>query len=193
MSRVVAIAGSRALPPTGHKVVARVTRAIIGGGCRIVVGCAQGADAACISAALDCDAGRRLSVMAAFGQLGQGASRSVSNVYGVSSAVAGGAAVTWWAGGGESVPLAARLARRTRAVVGAADAGLVVVMSSPMSRGSLLAARTAAARGLSVVVVPMCFAVPPRDIGAGRWVQVERSGVWSGGWSWVADNDMFGS
>lgn len=101
----------------------------------------------------------------------------------VAAAVAAGAAVRWWAGGGPSVPLRARLAARTRAVVAAATAGLLLFPSSPVSRGSWLAARCALTRGLPVVVVPLGFApslLP--SLGAGRWAPCS---LVPGGWRWV--------
>jgi hypothetical protein len=125
----------------------------------------------------------RLAVFAAFGPGGAGAC-SLSAVGPVALAAAAGASVRWWAGGGQAVPLPARLAARTRAVVAAATSGLLLFPASPSSRGSWLAARLAVARGLPVVVVPLGFpasALPA--FGAGAWVP---SGLVSAGWAWQA-------
>ncbi len=83
-------------------------------------------------------------VLSAFGPGGQGAGPA-SAVGPVLAFARAGGSVSWWCGGGASVPLGARLHKRTRAVVGAADAGLVAFFSSPSSRGTLLACRTAVA------------------------------------------------
>lgn len=179
---VVAVAGSRALPAGGAALVAEAARVLAGSGCSLVVGCCRGADAVALSAVPV----SRVRVLCAFGPAGEGAgpASAVSPV--LAFAVAGGA-VAWWAGGGLSVPLFARLARRTRAVVSRASSGLVLFPSSPESRGSWLAAELAVARGLPVVVVPLGFspALLPL-LGAGRWVCANASGVFGGAWRWVA-------
>jgi hypothetical protein len=84
------------------------------------------------------------------------------------------------------VPLRARLAARTRAVVAKASVGLVVFFGSPASRGSALAAQLAAARGLPVVAFPLGL-VPAQLplLGYGSWVPAGGSGVWAGAWVWV--------
>ena len=172
-----AVAGSRSLPAGGAGVIAQAVAALPSG--PVAVGCCVGADAA-VMAALPAS---WLAVFAAFGPSGQGAC-SLSAVGPVGLAVAAGAAVTWWAGGGSAVPLPARLAARTRAVVGAASAGLLLFPASPTSRGSWLAARLAVARGLPVVVVPLGF--PPSALpllGPGAWVA---SPLVPGGWAWSA-------
>jgi hypothetical protein len=179
---VVAVAGSRVLPAGGSELVAEAARVLAGSGCSLVVGCCRGADAAAFSAVPV----SRVRVLCAFGPAGEGAgpASAVSPV--LAFAVAGGA-VAWWAGGGSSVPLFARLARRTRAVVSHASSGLVLFPSSPESRGSWLAAELAVARGLPVVVVPLGFApalLP--SLGAGRWVRANASGMFGGAWRWVA-------
>ncbi|MBK1733644.1 hypothetical protein CKO41_18150 [Thiococcus pfennigii] len=75
------------------------------------------------------------------------------------------------------MPLAARLAGRTRAVARACTAGAVVMLATPASRGSLLLARSVAARGLPVVAVCWGFpaaALPPA--GAGAWSPLGAAG-----------------
>lgn len=178
---VVAVAGSRALPAGGAALVAEAARFLAGSGCSLVVGCCRGADAAVLSAV----PATRVRVLCAFGPAGQGAG-SASAVGPVLAFAASGGAVAWWAGGGAAVPLFARLARRTRAVVLSASSGLVLFPSSPESRGSWLAADLAAARGLPVVVVPLGFSPSLLPLlGAGGWVRVKSSGVFAGAWRWV--------
>lgn len=172
-----AVAGSRSLPAGS---VPRIQSALAAmGPVPVAVGCCVGADAA-VLAALPAS---RLAVFAAFGPGGQGAC-SLSAVGPVGMACAAGAAVTWWAGGGLTVPLAARLAGRTRAVVSAASAGLLLFPASPSSRGSWLAAQLAVARGLPVVVVPLGFhAAALPLLGPGGW---SPSPLVPGGWAWSA-------
>jgi TRAP-type C4-dicarboxylate transport system permease small subunit len=105
----------------------------------------------------------------------------------VLAAAGAGVPVTWWAGGGPSVPLRARLSRRTRAVVAEASAGCMVFFGSPVSRGSLLAAQVAVERELPVVAFPLGFpAVALPALRAGAWVPVGGAGVWARAWRWVA-------
>jgi hypothetical protein len=179
---VVAVAGSRALPAGGAALVAEVAQLLVGSGCSLVVGCCRGADVAVLSAVPVSS----VRVLCAFGPAGQGAGPA-SAVGPVLAFASSGGTVAWWAGGGPSVPLFARLARRTRVVVSSASSGLVLFPSSPESRGSWLAAELAVARGLPVVVVPLGFApslLP--SLGAGGWVCANASGVFGGAWSWVA-------
>lgn len=179
---VVAVAGSRALPAGGAVLVAEAARALVASGCSLVVGCCRGADAAVLSAVPV----SRVRVLCAFGSAGEGAGPA-SAVGPVLAYASLGGAVAWWAGGGPSVPLFARLARRTRAVASCASSGLVLFPSSPESRGSCLAAELAVARGLPVVVVPLGFSpslLP--SLGAGGWVRANASGVFAGAWRWVS-------
>ena len=179
---VVALAGSRSLPPGGAALVARVAGALVRSGSALVVGCATGADAAVISSA---PVGQ-VQCLAAFGPGGAGACR-VSAVSQVVAHAASGGQVQWWAGGGVSLPLPVRLSRRTQAVVGAAGSGLVAFLASSSSRGSLLACRLAAARGLPVVVFPLGFSGAQLPaLGAGQWVPCEQGGVWARAWQWQA-------
>jgi predicted Rossmann fold nucleotide-binding protein DprA/Smf involved in DNA uptake len=178
---VVAVAGSRLLPPGGAQRVAGVARSLVAAGASLVVGCAVGADAAVVAAVPLAS----LQVLAAFGPGGAGAWAG-SAVSAVRAFAASGGSVSWWAGGGPAVPLRARLAARTRAVVAKASAGLVVFFASLASRGSVLAAQLAAARGLPVVAFPLGFApVQLPLLGCGSWVSAGGSGVWAGAWVWA--------
>jgi hypothetical protein len=203
---VVAVAGSRRLPPEASAVVSAVADELVAGGCSIVCGCCAGADAAVLAAlagAGGCAAGAPLRVLAAFGPVSPpwpaahytapGASRDHSAVAAVAEALLAGVPVTWWAGGGPSVPLRARLTRRTRAVVAEASA-LVVFPASPavVGSGSWLAASAAADRGLPVIAFPLGF--PPAELpelGAGVWMPVGLGGVWIGAWRWAPAPGLF--
>ena len=179
---VVAVAGSRALPVGGAALVVEAARVLAGSGCSLVVGCCRGADVAVVSAVPVAS----VRVLCAFGSAGEGAGPA-SAVGSVLAFAASGGSVAWWAGGRASVPLFARLARRTRAVVSSASSGLLLFPSSPVSRGSWLAAELAVARGLPVVVVPLGFSsslLP--SLGDGQWARANASGVFGGAWCWVA-------
>ncbi|BAO43896.1 conserved hypothetical protein [Thiolapillus brandeum] len=184
---VVAVAGSRQLPPGGTALVGRIVGSLVRSGSSLVVGCATGADAVVLSSA----PAAQVQCLAAFGPGGAGACR-VSAVSQVVAHAAAGGQVQWWAGGGASLPIAVRLSHRTQAVVGAASSGLVAFLSSPSSRGSLLACRAAAARGLPVVVFPLGFGgLSLPALGAGQWVPCDRGGIWSAAWQWQAEKGLF--
>lgn len=182
---VVALGGSRVLPQGGAGLVGRVALGLVSSGRRLVVGCCSGADAAALSAVPS----PAVDVLAAFGPGGIGAGPWSAVGLVLRHAERGGA-VSWWAGGGPSVPLFARLAARSRAVIAQAS-GLVVFLASPASRGSLLAARSAVVRGLPVVAVPLGFPasdLPP--LGSGRWVSVG-GGLLSGASLWLPSPGLF--
>jgi hypothetical protein len=177
----VAVAGSRDLPASASAFVVQVASAIVGGGGSLVVGCCSGADAAVLSAVPGFIPPSLVRCLCAFGSGGI-ASGPASAVAQVSAFAGSGGAVQWWAGGPASVPLRVRLAARTRAVIAAADSGLVVFFASPSSRGSLLACRCAVSRGLPVVAFPVgfpCSNLP--SLGAGSWVPFGSFG----GFKWV--------
>jgi hypothetical protein len=190
---VVAVCGSRSLPLSARSPVGRVVQALLSGGASLAVGCATGADAFALSACQSLGGLTRVSVFAAFGPGGAGAAGSVSSVSVVNAEAAAGARVCWWAGGPASVPVQARLSVRTRKVVGAADMGLVAFFCASASRGTLLACRLAATRGLPVLAFPVGFSgkdLP--SLGAGCWAPSGRRGVWSGAWRWVPEQgDLF--
>jgi hypothetical protein len=187
---VIAVAGSRSLPPEASAVVAAVAGELVAGGCSLVVGCCAGADAAVLAAlagAGGCAAGAPLRVLCAWGPGGAGAGPT-SAVGKVLAAAGAGVPVTWWSGGGPDVPLRVRLAARTRAVVAEAST-LVVFPSSPavVGSGSWLAARVAVERELQVVAFPLGFpAAELTKLGTGVWVPVGGAGVWARAWRWVA-------
>jgi hypothetical protein len=167
---VVAVAGSRALPASGAALVVRVASDLAAGGASFAVGCCSGADAALLAAVPGSVPPSLVHCFAAFGPGGQGAG-PFSAVPAVQAFAASGGCVHWWAGGPASVQLRSRLAGRTRAVIGAADAGLVAFFGSPSSRGSLFACRLALSRGLPVVAFPVGFpAAELPFLGAGSWV-----------------------
>lgn len=179
---VVAVAGSRQLSAANAPLVSRVCFALASAGARVSVGCCVGVDK-CVMSSHPLGA---LHVFAAFGDGGVGAS-SVSAVSAVSRAAAGGSRVSFWAGGDAGVPMRSRLALRTHAVVSAASAGAVLFFSSPVSRGTLLAGRLAAARVLPVVAFALDFdAAQLPLLGVGRWVSCGTTSVWSKAWKWEA-------
>lgn len=175
----VAFAGSRVLPAPFAPLVARVSCRAVAAGFGVSVGCCVGVDSVVLASvpswAVRC--------FAAFGVGGVGAC-SLSAVALVSRLPSRGGVVSWLAGGSLSVPLPARLASRTRAVVASASVAACVFFSSPSSRGSFLAASVAASHGLPVFAFAcgFCPSLLP-SLGLGSWLPV-RSGFAVGGFEW---------
>jgi len=143
-SSSVYVGGSRSLVPSAPAGVA-LARFVGSLGSRpIRVGCASGADALALASA---PVPSVLSVFAQFSSSGAGAFGS-SAVSAVFSARARGASVSFLAGGSLSVPVRARLIRRS--VAGFSGAG-VAVFFAPGS-GSLAVARRALAASVPVLV-----------------------------------------
>jgi len=182
----VGFCGSRSLPSSAQPLVASVVSSVLSGSsARLVVGCSVGADALVLSSVPQ-SCLSRVSVFAAFGFSGRGAC-SLSAVPVVAAAGQGGAFVNWWSGGRLSVPLRLRLAKRSLALVrflARRHSALVCFLSSPRSRGSLLACRVAARLGVSVFVFCVGFS-PSRlpRLGRGSWSLVQVAGVSACQWS----------
>ncbi len=183
----VGFCGSRSLPSSALPLVSSVVSSVLSGSsASLAVGCSVGADALVLSS-VPRGSLRRVSVFAAFGRAGVG-SCSLSAVPAVVAALRAGASVRWWAGGGAAVPLRVRLAARSvalvRFVASSRPSALVCFLSSPRSRGSLLACRLAARLGVSVFVFCVGFS-PSRLPRLGRvaWVPVSLCGVVGAHWS----------
>ncbi len=211
-SPVVMLCGSRALPGAAVPLVGRVVAALLGAGSLLSVGCAVGADAAAVSAAVAAGAAPRLQVWVAFGPVSAArhsapGAWSGSAVSVVAAALRAGAAVHWWAGGPPTLPLTSRLVGRSlaclhSAAVGGPGSGLVAFVASLPPRafgpgawpscgsGSWASAGAAALLGLPVVVVPVgqlaggSVSSLPALPGGGAWVPVS-AGALSGGFRWV--------
>jgi len=190
----VFFAGSRGLPssPVVARSVSRIVGRVLQSGSRVLVGCCSGADHLVLSSAGAVGGLASCSVYCAFGPGGVGAAGGASAVSAVAAAAAGGASVSYWSGGSASVPVRARLVRRSR-VAAAAGAALgapcVLFLAAPSSRGSLAAAAVAAAAGAPVFA--FCFwrgacAAPPAPLPGlvGSWAL----GRFAGGrcWRWVS-------
>lgn len=171
-SSVVGFVGSRSLAPS----FAPLVRSVVSSSASsrlLAVGCCVGADSLALSAALASGFGASCLVFSAFGPGGVG-SGSLSAVSVVSAAEAAGASVLWWSGGRSSLPLRARLVRRSCSLVSAVASApsplLCVFLASPSSRGSLIAARLAVSAGVRVVAFPCGFSgslLP--SLGSGSW------------------------
>ena len=207
---VVMVCGSRSLSQAASRAVGQVVPALLGAGSVLSVGCASGADAAAVSSATAQGAGSRLQLFAVGGQGGAGFAGRASALPGVRAASVAGARVTWWAGGPPSVPLRARLARRSLACVrsvlaGGPGSGLVAFVSRLPSQafgsgawpscgsGTWSAVAAAARAGLPVVVVPVggvsgCSL--PGLPGGGSWVAVGLAAQ-VGGFRWVPAPSLF--
>lgn len=176
----VAVAGSRRLVSSQAEPVAAIAAGLLDAGHRIAVGCCTGADEAVLQAAVARGQAHQLEVLCAFGPGGVGAC-TWSAVAAVEAAAVHGARVVWWAGGGPAVPVAARLAGRTRAVVLAGAGGVAVCFGSPVSRGSLLACREALRLGRSLRALPVgcsASALPLPEAGAWRAAARGELAVW---------------
>jgi hypothetical protein len=185
----VVFAGSRSLPASASALVSGVVvRCVAAGVPSFSVGCASGADLAALSALVRSGVAPRVSVFAVGSAAGAGFWSCSAPLWALSGSAAAGASVSWLAGGPLSVPLSSRLARRSLACVGSVPAGSVfcAFLSSPFSRGSLLSARAAVARGLRVVVFCCGFAPSALpSLGVGRWVSVPSSSAFAGGFCWA--------
>ncbi len=106
--------GSRSLSQNHFSFVSQVVQASLSAGASVHVGCAVGADQAVVHSALSVPSS--LFVFAQFSQSDQG-SFSGSAVQSVLSAQAAGASVSFLAGGPLSIPLRARLLRRSVAAL----------------------------------------------------------------------------
>ena len=126
----VALCGSRSLPPSAASVVSRVVGSLVSAGRPISVGCAAGADAAVVSAAVAAGGASSVQVFAVGGSCGSGFAGKASKCSGVVSAQSAGAAVSWWSGGASSVPLRSRLVSRSLACVGSAQSLVAFVTLS---------------------------------------------------------------
>jgi len=189
MSNLCSFGGSRSLPDRFAPFVARVVAAWVASGGFVSVGCAVGADAAVVSAFLSSP----LSPVAlrVFCVGGPGPSGSLSGFWsGSALSVLSSlwsffpSALRFWAGGPVSVPLRARLVRRSAAaLVGASSA--VFFLASPSSPGSLRVAALAASRGVPVFVFPCGFSGAPAPLAGcvGRWVSASFCGFPCLAWS----------
>lgn len=121
---LIGFCGSRALPPSASSLVSAVAARVLSSRLspNIAVGCCVGLDQRVVSTVISAGEASRLFVFAAFGPASPpgkapGASASISWPSGVAAALAAGASVSWWSGGDPAVPLHARLAGRSAALV----------------------------------------------------------------------------
>lgn len=171
MSGVV-FGGSRSLPVSFAPLVRSVVAAVLAAGAPFVsVGCAAGADAFCLSAALALGAAPRVRLFCLGASSGAGFWSGSAPFALLRSAAAAGAAVSWSAGGGSAVPFRARLLRRSLACLPGCSSA-VFFLASPSSPGSLRVAAAAARAGLLVFAFPCGFSGAPAPLAglAGAWV-----------------------
>jgi hypothetical protein len=186
----VCFGGSRELPSCFGAFVGGVVGRVLAAAPRasFAVGCAAGGDALALQSLAVRGAAARVSVFCAGDASGAGFWRfSAFSV--VQSVVAAGASPVWLAGGPLSAPLRERLAARSRAALVPGGVPVSVAcwfLFSPVSRGSLAAARAAALAGIPVVVfccgwessllAPLCA--------GGAWAPV-LGGPFVGGFVWL--------
>jgi hypothetical protein len=188
MSQVCAFGGSRSLSDRFSPFVAGVVSAWRRSGGSVAVGCAAGADAAVLRACFfGLAAGCPVSVFAVGAADGSGF-WSGSDLGAVRLAASRGAPVAWLAGGPLSVPLMARLIRRSLAALSGASCACFF-LASPSSSGSLRVAAAAVAAGLPVFVFSCGFSAAPVPLAgvSGAWVPASFCGFNCWRWSPAAD------
>ncbi|MHB8132893.1 MAG: hypothetical protein ACYDH1_01605 [Anaerolineaceae bacterium] len=134
-----------------------MVQASLAAGASVRVGCAVGADQFVIQSAVSHP--KNLEIFAQFAPSGAG-SFSGSAVLTVAAAQELGASVSFLAGGPLSVPLRARLLRRSIAALRGSSFA-VFFLSQSASAGSLNTAAQAATLGIPVYVFPLGFAGQP--------------------------------
>jgi hypothetical protein len=137
-----ALGGSRHLAPS--PIITQVVGAILAGGARIHTGCCTGADQHIIVAASGI-APARLSIFTAFSPA-QAGGWQFSAFQQVAAAASSGASISYLAGGPLSLPLAARLIRRSCAAFAGCSA---LILFSP-GHGSLAVAAHALVAGMPI-------------------------------------------
>jgi hypothetical protein len=159
--------GSRALTQNHFSQVSQVVKATLATGAGIHVGCAVGADQYTIQAAAFSPA--QVHIFAQFSPTGAGAF-SGSAVPSVTTAQQHGIQVSFLAGGPLTVPLRARLLRRSIAALRGCSAS-VFFLARPGKSGSLNTAAQAATMGMPVYVFPLGFLGHPTGIShlPGAW------------------------
>lgn len=197
----VNLGGSRDLSRQWQSLVQRVVSAVHAQGRGIAVGCARGADAFALEAALEWAA--YLRIFAIGGRDGRGFWRQ-SAVETIAQAEGAGRWIHWWAGGPCPCPscqgeanssrcptLIQRLSARTQlclqfAAGSGGGAGFIGFLARPDSPGTVACARLAVHLGLPVILFPCGFnrqALP--TLGNGRWTVAGREGVWAAGCRWM--------
>jgi hypothetical protein len=194
---VVVLCGSRLLPEVFSGQVLSVCAALSAAGRGIAVCCCAGADLLAIRACLSL--GESPWVFAIGTSSGEGFWPGSAPLSALHSCYPGG--VHWLAGGPLSLPLAARLARRTAAAIRFAassgpGAGLIAFLRRqpvPGARsGSWLALQLAASAGLPCIVFPCGWvgSPPPLDAG-GSWEPCSCGPPWSGALRWIPSSGLF--
>lgn len=159
--------GSRNLSKNHFSQVSQVVNATLATGVSIHVGCASSADQFIIQAASAFPA--QLQIFAQFSQFGAGAFNG-SALVSVFNAHQAGVPVSFLAGGPLSIPIRARLLRRSIASLRGCKLA-VYFLSNPASAGSLATAAQAATMRIPVYVFPLGFPGNPQALGhlPGAW------------------------
>ncbi len=135
----------------------------------LAVGCCVGIDSKVIRHCVKTN--REFKVFAAFGPNGLG-SVSLSAVSVVQAVARWEGRVSFWAGGGASVPVKARLARRSQAVVAAGKDGLIAFVSTYEGHSFKLACQ-AAKEGKQVLLVPLGPECVPKSTKGTDFTEIE--------------------
>ncbi|HEC61404.1 MAG TPA: hypothetical protein ENI27_04040 [bacterium] len=155
-------------------------RSALARGLALSVGCASGADALVLSSALAVSPAS-VSLFCVGSSTGAGFWSGSASLSLLRSAAPAGAAVSWWAGGVSSLPLRARLIRRSKSALSGCSCA-VFFLASASSHGSLAVAARAARAGLPVFAFSLGFSGPPSALpalsGLGGW-SFFSLGVWA--------------
>ncbi len=183
MSAVVGFAGSRSLSFRFAPLVASAVKAVLASGRNVATGCAAGADEITVRACLELSHGPE--VFAIGTESGEGFWRESMQPQLLTRCK-----THHLAGGGLSLSLSARLHNRTVSLINfVADSGdnaaVVCFFASAYSKGTTLAARTAAARKLPVIAFA-CGITPEQlpALGRGHWQQLAPHGLWAKAYRW---------
>jgi hypothetical protein len=172
----VLVGGSRSL--AASPILAHVVQQLALAGASFRVGCASGADAQALAAAVAAGAANRLSVFAVGTSSGFGF-WDFSALPAVRAAQRAGARVSWLAGGPLSLPLSARLIRRSLAALSGCSLAVFFLAGRVSPGSAAVAARAVAAR---VPVFAFCPVQPAPLLVAGCWVPSSLFGLAC--WSW---------
>src|SRR5712692_541514 len=169
----IVFAGSRSLRAEYLSLVGQVVTACIEGGTvQFAIGCAEGADAAALTALLAAQQAPFVHVFAVGSQRGEGFPTPYTPSL-LRNAEAAGCKVTWLAGGELEKPLTKRLFSRTahcvRSVAGHPGGVLCAFFGAGRSSGTVFACKVALSCGLTVVAFN-CGGELPSLPGGGQWV-----------------------
>jgi hypothetical protein len=191
----VAIAGGRHLHHTAKPLVTAITQSLLDQGFNLAVGCCKGVDETVIANIIYAEAApvaKRLTIYSAFGDCEP--TPSITAVDILTEAGKAGAKLVWNCSRTLTIPVAARLARRTDFMLRQPTAALVTIWTRPESKGTALACRTAINRHIpTLAFTTWGWGEPPPHDYPGSWERIPTlSEPWHTGWIWAPSENLFG-